>query len=131
MRENSSYRSNSNGLNPAGVLNDIVTAWRLLWSPGVPGILKLLLPLLALVYWISPLDLIPGVPIDDVAVLILIAKLFVQMAPRDVVDQLNNGARRRGSYEQTPYADPGAQGDVYDDQDTVSTTWRVIDDDEA
>lgn len=109
MRGNST--SGASGLNPAALLNDIFTAWRLLWSARVPVGLKLLLPILALVYWFSPIDLMPLNPIDDIALLILALKLFIQFAPDDAVDQTRGNP---GSH---------SSGD-----DTIDTTWRVIDD---
>jgi len=120
---NSSFRAGRSGLNPVAILQDIATAWRLLWNPRVPFLMKLFLPILAIIYWFSPLDLMPGIPIDDLAVLILIAKLFVNMVPRDVMDQVQGGtARNRNN------TNPSSYTDAHDDANTVSTTWRVIDD---
>jgi uncharacterized membrane protein YkvA (DUF1232 family) len=111
MRGNST--SGARGLNPVALLNDIFTAWRLLWSARVPFGLKLLLPVLALVYWFSPIDLLPLNPIDDIALLILALKLFIQFAPGEAVDEVQ-GNGRRASYS--------------DGDDAIDTTWRVIDD---
>lgn len=117
------YGSSHRGWNPIALLNDLYTAWRLLWHPRVPFILKLFLPVLAAIYWVWPLDLIPGVPIDDIAVLLLAARFFVQMAPADVLDELRGrwGGGLSGGHS------PG-DASSGDDANTVSTTWRVIDD---
>ncbi len=66
--------------------------FRLLKDRRVPFRLKLI-PLIAFLYVISPIDFIPDllVPIfgyvDDVAVLFLAFKIFVRLSPRDVVAQ--------------------------------------------
>jgi uncharacterized membrane protein YkvA (DUF1232 family) len=64
--------------------------WRLLWDSRVPWWSKLV-PIGVLAYVISPVDLVPGAmfpgfgQLDDVAVLLLGAKLFVELSPPDVV----------------------------------------------
>jgi len=97
------------GFSPAAIIRDLSTAWQLLWDPRVPSILKLTLPVFALIYWISPVDLLPGIPLDDMAVVVLAAKLFIQLASQssNTTSQPNN---------QTS------------DDDSVSTSWQVVDD---
>ena len=50
-----------------------------------------LIPIGALIYWISPFDLIMGIPgidaIDDVAVVWFGSSLFVELCPPDVVNE--------------------------------------------
>jgi uncharacterized membrane protein YkvA (DUF1232 family) len=110
---------------PAGwswtnLLRDAVATWRLLWDPSVPGLLKLALPFMALAYLISPLDLIPLMPLDDIAVLMVAARLFVALAPRESVNRaFNGGAAPAG---QRPHPNAPRQ----DDGDVIDTTWRVV-----
>ena len=68
-------------------------AWRLFWDKRVPLWIKVIPPA-ALVYFISPVDfipegLLPGIPglpfLDDLAIVILGAKLFIDLSPADVV----------------------------------------------
>jgi uncharacterized membrane protein YkvA (DUF1232 family) len=64
-------------------------AWRLFWDQRVPVWTKLIPPA-ALGYVLFPVDLIPDVALglgqlDDIAVLLLGIKLFVELAPPDVV----------------------------------------------
>lgn len=92
------------------ILQDVVTAWRLLWNPRVSLGLKLLLPVAAMVYWIWPIDLIPGLPLDDIAVLLLALRAFVMLAPQDAVRNARN------------QADAGNG----DDDHIVDTTWRRV-----
>ncbi len=65
-------------------------AWRLFWDQRVPMWTKLV-PSAALVYVLSPVDFIPAavVPglgqLDDLAVLLIGVKLFIELAPPAVV----------------------------------------------
>lgn len=74
-------------------------AWRLFLDRRVPVWTKLIPPA-ALAYLIFPIDLIPDVAVglgqlDDLAVLLLGVKLFIELAPPDVVHEhlLALGAR--------------------------------------
>lgn len=64
-------------------------AWRLFKDPRVPWLLKLIPPA-ALVYILAPVDILPDPglglgQLDDVAILLLALKLFIELAPADVV----------------------------------------------
>ena len=64
-------------------------AWRLFWDRRVPLWTKVIPPI-ALGYLLFPIDIIPDVALglgqlDDIAVLLLGFKLFVELAPPDVV----------------------------------------------
>jgi uncharacterized membrane protein YkvA (DUF1232 family) len=74
-------------------------AWRLLFDRRVPAWTKVIPPA-ALAYVIFPLDILPDVvlglgQLDDIAVFLLGIKLFIELAPRDVVREhlLALGAR--------------------------------------
>ena len=74
-------------------------AWRLFWDQRVPLWTKLIPPA-ALAYLIFPIDIIPDVALglgqlDDIAVLLIGIKLFIELAPPDVVREhlLALGAR--------------------------------------
>ena len=89
----------------AEVLKDARLAWRLYADRRVPMALKLV-PVLSLVYVLSPIDLVPDVfpvvgQLDDLAVVLRAVKLFIDLAPDDIVA------------EHAP--------------DTVSTSYRVRD----
>ena len=88
--KDSPYRNNSGGWNPMSIFRDVATAWRLLWDPKVPFILKMLLPGAAALYWFWPLDLLPGLVFDDVAILLLALRAFVQLAPHEAVNRAAN-----------------------------------------
>ena len=66
-------------------------AWRLFWDRRVPLWTKLIPPV-ALGYVFFPLDIIPDVApglgqLDDVAVLLIGIKLFIELSPPDVVHE--------------------------------------------
>lgn len=76
-----------------GWLQDVVRqarlAWRLFWDQRVPLWTKLIPPA-ALVYLLFPIDILPDVALglgqlDDIAVLLIGVKLFIELAPPDVV----------------------------------------------
>ncbi len=118
MNGNSTYRAGKSNGGFFGLIRDVGVAWRLLWDPAVPGLLKLVLPILALVYWFSPLDLIPGMPFDDIAILLLAARMLVSLAPSESVRNAYAG----GSASASPHNRPAD-----DDGDVIDTTWRVVD----
>jgi hypothetical protein len=73
--------SNGNGSGMGGAAMDqLAAAARLMLDGRVPFSLKLLLPLGAALYWFWPLDLMPGLPFDDIAILIGALMLFVKLA---------------------------------------------------
>lgn len=114
MGANSTNRP-SGGWNITGLLKDMTTAWRLLWDPHVPSALKLVLPVAAFLYLLSPLDLLPG-PFDDIAILYVALRFFLQAAPAAAVQ------RARQQQNTTPN-NPANN----DDDNTIDTTWRVVD----
>lgn len=65
--------------------------WRLLIDARVPTLPKLIIPL-ALLYLLSPVDLVPDLmlglgQLDDVGVLALAVALFIEFCPREVVEE--------------------------------------------
>ena len=106
----------------AGFLGEIFSqlrlVWRLLNDPDVPIWVKLVPPL-AILYIISPIDIVPDPvlglgQLDDLAVLLLGLKVFVQMSPRGVVQRHRDELEGR--------MPPVPEGDV------VDASYRVIDD---
>ncbi|HEY3310835.1 MAG TPA: YkvA family protein [Anaerolineales bacterium] len=51
-----------------------------------------IVPIAGLIYWISPIDLISGIPglsaVDDVAVLWFVQYMFIELCPPDVVREI-------------------------------------------
>jgi uncharacterized membrane protein YkvA (DUF1232 family) len=103
-----------------GLIRQSRLVWRL-WRDGrVPGWVKLI-PFAGLVYLLSPIDLIPDMmlpglgQLDDLAIVLLAVKMFVDLSPPGVVrehlDELlgrqrrssASSARSSGSYIDAPY----------------------------
>jgi uncharacterized membrane protein YkvA (DUF1232 family) len=86
-----------------GLAADLRVALRLLREPRVSGLVKAL-PLLGLLYILSPVDVVPDVfpfagQLDDVTVAFLALKAFLKLCPRTVAAH-HRDAERRGE----PYA---------------------------
>jgi uncharacterized membrane protein YkvA (DUF1232 family) len=69
-----------------GITRQLKLLGRLMVDKRVNPMLKLL-PVGAIIYLIVPTDLIPILPFDDAAVLWLGGSLFIEMCPRNVVDE--------------------------------------------
>jgi len=86
-----------------GLLQQTRLAWRLLTDRRVPAWVKLI-PVAALVYLLSPIDLLPDLmlpvlgELDDVAIILLALKMFVDLSPSNIVgnhmDELFGGRKR-------------------------------------
>ncbi len=87
-----------------GLFKQVRLAWRL-WNDGrVPGWVKLI-PVAGLLYLLSPIDLVPDLmlpglgEVDDVVLLLLALKMFVDLSPEGVVrehlEELVGKSRRR------------------------------------
>ncbi len=71
------------------LFNSFRIAWRLLWDNRVPISAKAI-PVLVVLYIISPIDIIPDfIPVigqmDDLAILLLGIQLFISVSPQDIV----------------------------------------------
>ncbi len=100
------------------IINQIRLVWRLLTDRNVPVWVKFIPPL-AILYLFSPIDLVPDPvlglgQLDDLAVLLLGFKLFVEMCPGGVV--------QRHRDELAGSKPPVSEGEV------VDASYRVLDD---
>lgn len=74
----------------ARLWNNLALSARLMFDQRVSGRAKLI-PLLALLYMISPIDILPEIAfgplgaLDDMGVLLLALQLFINSAPKDVL----------------------------------------------
>jgi uncharacterized membrane protein YkvA (DUF1232 family) len=110
----------------AGVLTEILRnaqlAWHLLIDRRVSLLLKLIIPGLMLGYLILPVDLLPDfIPVlgqlDDLAILALGMKLFIELSPKDIVREY------RGEWTSVPPADPTSPTG---NTDTIDADYRVV-----
>ena len=112
----------SNSQSKAGVLTEIgrnaQLVWHLLTDRRVSLLTKLVIPGLMLGYLIFPADLLPDfIPllgqVDDLAILALGIKLFIEICPKDVVRDYRGGTT-------TSQAEPAGSGE------TVDAEYRVV-----
>ncbi len=97
-----------------GILQNMGVAWRLMQMPSVSPWVKFLLPFLTLVYYFSPLDLMPGLPFDDLfLVLIIFPQLMIRMSPPEAV-----AAAKMGGTNPTGSTEP--------DDESIEVPWQVL-----
>ena len=70
-------------------VRQVKLTWRLLFDPRVPLWSKIIPPA-TLIYLLSPVDIVPDVALglgqmDDIAILLLGLKLFIEIAPPEIV----------------------------------------------
>jgi uncharacterized membrane protein YkvA (DUF1232 family) len=99
------------------LLRQAQLAVRLLREPRVPAVLKAV-PAMALVYLVSPIDVIPDFlpglgQLDDVGVLLAALELFVRMSPIDAAAHHREAILRRRPYS------PMSSGD-----EVIEAEWR-------
>jgi uncharacterized membrane protein YkvA (DUF1232 family) len=108
----------SNPQSKTGVLTEIVRnlqlTWHLLTDRRVGLPLKLIIPGLMLGYMIFPADLLPDfIPVlgqvDDLALLALAIKLFIDLSPKEIVREY----RGEASDASAP-AGPNSNGEIVD-----------------
>lgn len=97
--------------------------WRLLFDARVPIFPKLIIPA-AIVYIVSPVDLIPDVilglgQLDDVGVAFLAIRLFIEMCPLAIVEE-----------HRAAIAAESARTSQPPDDDVIEGSFHVVSDDE-
>lgn len=105
------------------IINQLRLVWLLLHDSRVSMWAKSVVPL-SLLYTISPLDFIPDAilglgQLDDLGVILLGLALFVKLSPQNVVEYYRKQIEYGSAEDETP---------VMNDDDTVDTTYRIIDD---
>lgn len=132
--QNTGGQSKSNSANIlAELMQNAQIAYNLLLDPRVSLISKVMIPALALVYFLSPIDLLPDVipvlgQLDDIAVILLIVRLFIELAPPDIVAQYR--ANMAGGSQSGPEPGTGGQSQQRSsrDDDFVDADFRVVND---
>ena len=97
--------------------------WRLLFDARVPVFPKLII-LAAIVYIVSPVDLIPDVilglgQLDDVGVAFLAIRLFIEMCPLSIVEEHRAAIAAESARTRQPPND-----------DVIEGSFHVVSDDE-
>lgn len=119
----------------AGILASIIKnarlVWRLLWDPGVSSWLKTIPPA-TLLYLLFPFDFLPDLALglgqlDDIAVILLGVKLFIELCPQEIVRRhLQEMSSVPGSYrvmDEDPSQEPSPSA-------YIDAPHRVIKEDE-
>ena len=112
-------------------------AWNLLTDPRVSLMSKTLIPLAGVVYFLVPIDLLPDFlpglgQLDDLAMILILVRLFISLAPKDVVAEYRAGMGRDTGTARAGFNTPagsttsGSTGDREDD--VVDAEYRVVDD---
>lgn len=106
-------------------------AWYLIRSPEVPLYLKLL-PVLAVVYVLLPTDFIPDVfpvigQLDDITALLVGAKVFIELAPQDVVAQYIRATRQGAPPAASGEESGGPEQEDVADQVVIEGDFNVVD----
>ena len=118
------FSDGSNTQAKAGVLTEIgrnaQLVWHLLTDRRVSLLTKLIIPGLMLGYLVFPADLLPDfIPVlgqlDDLAILALGIKLFIEVCPKDIVREYLGGASSASSP-----TEPSGNGD------TIDADYRVV-----
>jgi uncharacterized membrane protein YkvA (DUF1232 family) len=110
---------------PTNALEQVVRTLRLLWRlfrDSRVSLLPKLIPIAALVYVVSPIDLVPDFilglgQLDDLGIVMLGIALFIELCPKEIVAE-----HRRALGAQTSAS--------RSNENVVDGTYRVIHDDE-
>ena len=115
----------------ASIIKNARLVWRLLRDSDVPSSLKLI-PLATLLYLLFPIDFIPDPmlglgQLDDIGVILLGLKLFIELSPQEIVrHHLREMRSVSGSYrmvDEEPSQEPSPSS-------YIEAPYRVIEEDE-
>ncbi len=106
------------------VLKNLRLVLRLAGDPRVPSWIKIGIPLLVAIYFLSPVDLIPDFilgpgQLDDLGVVLLGMNLMVRFSPGHVVDEHKRALGMSGD-SGTSYRGTGQNGQ------TIDGDYRVV-----
>ena len=85
-------------------------AFKLYSDPRVSGLLKIAVPVLAFAYLVLPIDFLPDfIPfigqLDEVAIFLLLIRMFISMAPTEVVQEYRGAGAAKSSHDDVIDAD--------------------------
>jgi uncharacterized membrane protein YkvA (DUF1232 family) len=117
----------ANTAKSAGLLSELVNnarlAWKLFRDPRVSKTTKYLIPGITVAYLLLPIDIVPDlIPVvgqlDDVAIIALAIKLFIDMSPKWLVQYYRDELAGRPSTATDPKAPQSEK--------TVEGDYRVV-----
>ncbi len=117
--------------NQGGFLNELMIRIKLvfrLMGDNRVNLFYKVIPVASLIYLVSPVDLLPLVPIDDALVVWLATVLFVELAPADVVKEHLDDLRKivQIGWEDAP--DESASDPSNEDGDIVDAEFHEVTD---
>jgi uncharacterized membrane protein YkvA (DUF1232 family) len=112
------------------IINQGKLAWNLFRDPNVSPLVRFGIPLIGLVYIISPIDIIPDVipvlgQMDDVAVIMLLTQLFISLAPDNIVAMYRQATQAAQAAGFKPDADAASPSPSAGD-DVIDTEYQVV-----
>ena len=130
MTENTAQEKNT-GFSFSELLNRGKLAWNLFRDPNVSPWLRFGLPVIGLIYLISPIDILPDVipvlgQMDDVAVLMLLAQLLITLAPDNVVNMYRQATQAAGVNPEPAPAEAETTAPVEPDDEVIDTEYQVV-----
>ena len=119
------------------VIDNLRLVGRLVGDNRVPSWLKIVIPVLVAIYFISPIDILPDVipglgQLDDIAVILLGIKLFIDMSPADVVRQHLDDLRSMRSTSHrvvTEEPAPSEEAKTRKPSSYIETSYTVVEED--
>lgn len=113
------------------LLQNFQLAWRLMADPRVSMIYKVLVPLAGVIYFIAPIDLLPDfVPVlgqlDEVAIILLLVRLFIALAPPEIVSEYRSGGGKGKASGGQSASGAGASSAKAQYDDVVDADYRVV-----
>lgn len=111
----------------AEIVRQLRLVFRLLGDQQVSTLIKAI-PVIALLYVLSPIDILPDLALglgqlDDLAIILLGLKLFVELSPPEIVRQHLENLGVAPDDAQAPEEEEEDQGEV------IEGSYRVVDDD--
>jgi uncharacterized membrane protein YkvA (DUF1232 family) len=108
-------------------------AWRLYGDPRVSFLLKAMTPVLGLAYFIMPIDLLPDlIPVlgqlDEIAVFLLLMRLFISLAPPELVAEHRSKLAGHSADAAGPTASAAGAGPASSREDVIDADYRVMND---
>ena len=112
------------------LINQGKLAWKLFRDPNVTPLVRYGVPLLGLIYLISPIDIVPDAllglgQLDDLAVIMLLTQLFIFLAPDNIVQMYRQASQAVDSSAGAKSSPQGGATPAAEDE-VIDTEYRVV-----
>ena len=112
-------------------INQGKLAWKLFRDPNVSPWVRFGIPIIALVYVVSPIDILPDVipvlgQLDDVAVIVLLTQLFISLAPDNIVAMYQQATQAAGFSPNPAGSSSQPSSTTPDDDEVIDTDYQVV-----